>query len=167
MNEHLIWVNPLAPRWRFGLIAAMVAVVIAILAAMATQALNTWIGIALMLAVAVVINLIHRIGTFLMIDEQGLNFGGYPRPQDTVPLSQVKSVRVEELPAHQRIRKPWGSLVDPQHPNTTVVDANQSRRAVVLALRDGRTVKIGVGTNGPGAEDFVANLRRQRRGIRG
>ncbi len=166
MNDHLVWANPLAPKWRIGLIALMVAVVLGILAAMATQHLNTWVGIALMLAVAVVINMIHRLGTFLMVDDDGLHYGAFPRPQDVVALRDVKRVGVEELPQAERIAGPFGSSLSGQ---VSVVDANQSTRAVVMYLRDGRTVKIGVGNQVMKAEAFVETLKPMigRKGKRG
>ncbi|GAA1174689.1 hypothetical protein [Corynebacterium glaucum] len=167
MNEHLVWTNPLAPKWRWGLIGLVVLAVLGVLAAMATQRLNTWIGIATMLGFAVLINLIHRIGTFLMVDADGLHFGMFPRPNDIIPLQHIKEVRVEELPAHHRVKRPFGSFADPDKTTVSVVDANSSTRAVVLKTRDGRTIKVGVGDNGPAAETFVKSLRKQRRGIRG
>lgn len=144
----------------------MVAVVIGILAAMATQTLNTWIGIALMLLVAVVINLIHRLGTFMMVDAEGLHFGAYPRPQDVVALRDIKRITVEELPAEERITRPWGSASEG---GVSVVDANQSTRAVVLKLRDGRTVKVGAGNQVMKAQEFVDTVRPMvgRKGKRG
>lgn len=165
MNEHLVWANPLAPKWRFALIGVVVALVLGVLAAMATQALNTWLGVALMLIAAVVINMIHRLGTFMMVDSEGLHYGAFPRPQDVVALRDVKRIAVEELPANHRMTRPWGSAA---HGDVAVVDANQSTRAVVLKLRDGRTVKVGVGKKVMDAEAFVEAVRpmlgRKRRG---
>ena len=166
VNEHLVWANPLAPKWRFALIGVMVAVVIGILAAMALQTLNTWIGIVLMLLVAVVIQLIHRLGTFMMVDSEGLHFGAFPRPQDVVDLRDVKRIAVEELPAGERIDRPWGST---NEGGVSVVDANRSTRTVVLKLRDGRTVKVGTGNQVMKAEAFVETVRPMigRKGKRG
>lgn len=166
VNEHLVWANPLAPRWRTLLIVLMVAVVFGILAAMATQHLNTWIGIVLMLLIAIVINMIHRLGTFMMVDEGGLHFGAFPRPQDVVPLRDVKRIGVADLPSNERITSPWGSTM---HGHVSVVDANQSTRAIVLELRDGRTVKIGTGNQSMRAQEFVETLKPMigRKGKRG
>lgn len=165
MNEHLVWANPLAPKWRFALIGAMVAAVLGVLAAMATQTLNTWVGIALMLVAAMVINMIHRLGTFMMVDNDGLHFGAFPRPQDVVALRDVKHFAVEELAEAERISRPWGSTMEG---GVSVVDANQSSKAVVLKLRDGRTVKVGVGAKVMDAEAFVETVKpmlgRKRRG---
>lgn len=167
VNEDLVWTNPLRARWRWGMIGLFILAAFGVLAAMTTQALNTWIGIAFLLALAVLINLTHRIGTFLMIDGSELRFGAFPRPSDNLALQQIKTARVEDLPTHQRVARPWGSFIDPKSPKTSVIDANTSTRAVVLTTRDGRTIKIGVGDKGAQAEAFVQTLRSQRRGIRG
>lgn len=160
MGKHLIWINPLALPWRLGLLVAVVLLVVAVIAGMATTALPTWLGIVLLLAIAVLVTFIHRIGTFLIVDDDVLRFGRYPHPQDEVPLSRIKSARVEELPQSERTSRPWGT-------SGSVVDVNGSSHAIALSLLDGRTIKVGVGPHRPSAEDFVANLREQHRSIRG
>ena len=149
------------------LIGVLVAVVFGAIAAMVLQWISSWVGVVILLLITACIHVVHRVGTFLMIDDGNLRFGCFPRPQDAVPFGRIKSIRLEELPDDQRLTRPWGCLMDPKSSKVTVVDANQSAHAIVLALRDGRTVKVGVGDNVPGAEDFIDVVRKQHRGIRG
>lgn len=149
------------------LIGVSVAVVVGAIVAMALQWISSWTGVVILLLIAACIHVVHRVGTFLMIDDGNLKFGCFPRPQDAVPLGRIKSVRIEKLPAHQRVTRPWGSLTDPNDEKVSVFDANQSTHAIALALKDGRTVKVGVGENMPGAEDFINVVRKKHRGIRG
>ena len=165
MDKHLIWINPLSLPWRLGLLGALVLIAGGVIGLMATQGLPTVIGILLLLVVAVVTTVVHRIGTFLHVDGDVLRFGRYPRPQDEILLTRIKGASVEDLPADERVTKPWGTLA--LDASTTLVDVNRSTRAVVLSFHDGRTVKIGVGSHSPSAEDFVAGLREQNRSIHG
>lgn len=167
VNEHLIWTNPLALPWRIGLLCVVALVAVGVVAGMATGGVYTWIGILLLLVIAAATTVVHRIGTFVMVSGDTLRFGRYPHPQHEVPLSHVASVRVEELPEHHRTSRPFGALTDAADPTTSVIDVNGSAHVVTLSLTNGRTVKIGTGSHRAAAEEFVAELRKKHRVIRG
>lgn len=160
MDKHLIWTNPLALPWRVGMLSVVALIAVGVIAGMATGEIYTWIGILLLLVIAAGTTVVHRIGTFVMVSGDTLRFGRYPHPQDEVPLSRIKSARVEELPQSERTSRPWGA-------SGSVVDVNGSSHAIALSLLDGRTIKVGVGPHRLSAEDFVATLREQHRSIRG
>lgn len=167
MDEHLIWTNPLALPWRIGLLCVVALVAVGVVAGMATGGVYTWIGILLLLVIAAATTMVHRIGTFLMVSGDTLRFGRYPHPQDEVPVRNLTAVRVEELPEHHRASRPLGAFFAPDDPATSVIDVNGSAYAIVLSLIDGRTVKIGTGPHRAAAEEFVATLRTNHRGICG